>query len=496
MKLGIGGKNKQEQEALLRLAAIVESADDAIIGETLDGTIISWNQGAESIYGYSADEIIGKPISILIEPGRPEEIPKILDIIKRGQKIDHYETVRVGKDGKQINISLTVSPVKDASDKVIGASTIASDITERKRMEEELHAASLYVRSIEASLDLLIIISPEGKIMDANEAAVKVTGVARKKLSGTDFLDYFTEPAKAGEGYQTVLEKGPIKDYPLTIRHTSGKLMDVSCNASVYKDEAGNVLGVFLAARDITERKQAEEKLKQAVEDLKRSNAELERFAYVASHDLQEPLRMVASYTQLLEKRYKDRLDADAHDFINYAVEGAKRMQNLINDLLAYSRIGTRGKTFEPTDCEAVFKAAVTNLDVAIKESKAKVTHDPLPTVIADEGQLIQVFQNLIGNAIRFRRKQPPRVHVTAQPDRDKWVFSVKDNGIGIDPQYFDRIFIIFQRLHSEVPGTGTGLAITKRIVERHGGRIWIESEPGKGSTFLFTIPMKGEKSS
>ena len=493
MKLGIGGKNKQEQEALLRLAAIVESADDAIIGEMLDGTIISWNQGAERIYGYSAAEIIGKPISILIEPDRPDEMPKILDRIKRGQKIDHYETVRVGKGGKQINISLTISPLKDASGKIIGASTIARDITERKRIEEELRVTSLNVRSlIEASFDLLIIISLEGKIMDANEAMVKITGVARKKLIGTDFPDYFIEPAKVSEGYQTVLEKGAVTDYPLTIRHTSGKLTDVSCNASVYKDEAGNVLGVFLAARDISERKQAEEKLKQAVEDLKRSNAELERFAYVASHDLQEPLRMVSSYTQLLEKRYKDKLDADAHDFINYAVDGAKRMQQLINDLLDYSRIGTRGKPLEPTACEAVFKAAVANLDVAIKESKAKVTHDPLPTVMADEGQLVEVFQNLIGNAIKFRGKQPPRVHISAQPDKDKWVFSVKDNGIGIEPQYFDRIFIIFQRLHHELPGTGTGLSIAKIIVERHGGRIWIESQLGKGSTFYFTLQAKG----
>lgn len=239
----------------------------------------------------------------------------------------------------------------------------------------------------------------------------------------------------------------------------------------------------------------SEEELRKTVADLERSNAELERFAYVASHDLQEPLRMVSSYTQLLEKRYKDKLDANAHDFINYAVDGAKRMQNLINDLLTYSRVGTRGKLFEPTDCKAVFDAAIANLDAAIKENKAKVTYDPLPMVMSDEGQLVQLFQNLIGNAIKFHGKKPPRVHVSARPDGDKWVFSIKDNGIGIDPQYFERIFIIFQRLHSEgYPGTGTGLAIAKRIVERHGGRIWIESAPDKGSTFHFTIPMKGGK--
>lgn len=232
------------------------------------------------------------------------------------------------------------------------------------------------------------------------------------------------------------------------------------------------------------------QELKQKSVDLERSNAELERFAYVASHDLQEPLRMVSSYTQLLERRYKDKLDADANDFINYAVDGAKRMQQLINDLLAYSRVGTRGKPFENTDCGAVFDAAIANLSVAIQESNAVVTHDPLPALMADEGQLVQLFQNLISNAIKFRDKRPPKVHVSAKLDGDKWMFSVQDNGIGIDPQYFDRVFVIFQRLQgNNYPGTGVGLSISKKVVERHGGRLWIDSQTGKGSTFYFTLP-------
>jgi len=244
-------------------------------------------------------------------------------------------------------------------------------------------------------------------------------------------------------------------------------------------------------AEEVAERKQAEENLKQTMADLERSNAELERFAYIASHDLQEPLRMVSSYTQLLERRYKDKLDADAHDFIGYAVNGAKRMQQLINDLLTYSRVGTRGKPFESTDCEAVLNAALANLQVAVSESGAVVTHDLLPTVKADEGQLVQLFQNLLDNAIKFHGKEPPRVHVSAEKKDDEWVFSVKDNGIGINPQYFERVFIIFQRLHrEEYRGTGIGLAIAKRIVHRHGGRIWIESELGKGSTFYFALPV------
>ncbi len=257
-----------------------------------------------------------------------------------------------------------------------------------------------------------------------------------------------------------------------------------------------------ILAEEVAERRKAqlslqesEEKLKKMVTDLELSNAELQRFAYVASHDLQEPLRMVSSYTQLLEKRYKDKLDADAHDFINFAVDGAKRMQNLIDDLLAFSRVGTHGKPFSLTNMESVWQAAVDNLQVAIKKSKAKVTHDPLPTLMADEGQLVQLLQNLIGNAIKFHGRELPAVHVSARLENNAWVFAVRDNGIGIESQYFERIFLVFQRLYrEEYPGTGAGLAIAKRIVERHNGRIWLESEPGQGSTFYFSIPEKGEE--
>ncbi len=254
--------------------------------------------------------------------------------------------------------------------------------------------------------------------------------------------------------------------------------------------------------KDITERKHAEEELRRAHADLERkatelqrSNSELEQFAYVASHDLQEPLRMVSSYTQLVLRRYGERLDGDAKEFMAYVVDGAARMKQLIEDLLAYSRVGTRGKEFKPVAVEAAVRRAINNLRAAIEETGASITYDALPTVDADDVQLAQLFQNLMGNALKFRSQSVPRIHVSSKETEAEWEFAVADNGIGIEPQYFERIFMVFQQLHTkgEFPGTGIGLAICKKVVERHGGRIWVISRPGEGSAFHFTLPKQRE---
>lgn len=232
------------------------------------------------------------------------------------------------------------------------------------------------------------------------------------------------------------------------------------------------------------------DELERHAEALARSNAELQQFAYVASHDLQEPLRTISSYVQLLARRYGSQLDSDAQEFISFAVEGTKRMQNLINDLLMLSRVGTRGRELEPTDCKVALDESLANLGAALKDSAAEVTHDPLPTVMADKPQLTQLFQNLIGNAIKFHSGDTPKIHISCQGNGKDYTIGVRDNGIGIDPRHADRIFQVFQRLHDreKYAGTGIGLAICKKIVERHGGRIWVESQPGEGATFLFNL--------
>jgi light-regulated signal transduction histidine kinase (bacteriophytochrome) len=289
------------------------------------------------------------------------------------------------------------------------------------------------------------------------------------------------------------VRNGQRMEHLETVRLTKdGRRLDVSVTVSSVTGEDGQIIGASKIVRDITDRKQAEEALRRSAEDLARSNKDLEQFAYVASHDLQEPLRAVTGFVQLLQQQYGKQLDAKANDYIGYTVDGAKRMQTLIADLLTYSRVGSRSRELKPTDTAASLKRALENLTASIGESAAEITHGELPTVQADEAQLVQLFQNLVGNAIKFRGPEPPKIHVEARRNHDHWLFSVRDNGIGMNPEFSDRIFMIFQRLHSrkKYAGTGIGLAICKKIVERHGGQIWVESQPDQGATFYFTLPV------
>ncbi len=326
------------------------------------------------------------------------------------------------------------------------------------------------------------------------------TKIPRTEIVGTNICNRFSQlnQSKYQLRFKQVFEGGfpaifspqlhqPIIPAPLP--NGQKRIQQTTINAVPAFDGVG--FYALVVIQDITDLTNLLEKRKLTEAELKQSNTELEQFAYIASHDLQEPLRMVTSFTKLLEQRYSGQLDADADQIINFAVDGATRMQVLIEDLLTYSRVGTRGKAFEPTDCEAVFETALSNLGLLVKENSASVKKSPLPTVIADGRQLVQLFQNLIGNAIKYRSEQPPEIYVGAEYQASRWLFWVWDNGIGIDPKHAEKIFRVFQRLHSrqQYPGTGIGLAICQKIVERHGGHIWVKSEPGNGSTFYFTIP-------
>jgi hypothetical protein len=392
--MGAGGKPRQymairaditerkRSEERERQAAVIESSDDAIVSKTLDGAVTAWNRGAEKIFGYSAAEAVGKSMRMLLPEERANEESDILARIAAGENIDHFETVRVRKDGKRIDVSATVSPIRDSRATIVGASSIGRDITKSKADEREIRKLN-------------------------EELARRVAELA---------------------GANQVLE---------------------------------------------------------------RSNIELQQFAYVASHDLQSPLRSISGFVQLLKMEYEGKLDQQAVDWIRRTVQAIEQMQTLIRDLLAYSGVDSRSRPFVQTSFLNVFNDVIALLAPSIRDSMGQVTCGDLPTVIGDHSQLVQLMQNLIGNGLKYHGDKPPHVHVSAERKGDEWTLSVRDNGIGIEAKHYERIFEMFKRLHDqkEYPGTGIGLAICRRVVERHNGRIWLESEPGHGSVFHFTIP-------
>ena len=466
-----------------------------------DRKLVLFNQHYPELFDYPAGflrvgisfEEILRFNSARVKRTAPESESYIRDRLAEIQSKIPSRREHVRPDGKVIAVRFTPTPEG-------GFINTYVDITARKQAEADAaRNAAILKATLENMADGVRVFDKDLRLVVCNRRSLDMFGFPHELgETGTPYERYM----------HLTLERGDYGD--CTPEQLKAKLSRVEAGVSSIAEHQlpdGRVIqkmrnpmpdGGFVSTYlDITDRKRAEQavveqgrQLLQAMEELQRSNAELEQFAYVASHDLQEPLRMVASYCQLLQRRYADKLDQDANEFITFAVEGAKRMQNLINDLLLYSRVGAKNKEFVPTALERILADALANLAIAVEDTCAVITHDPLPQVKGDGIQLLQLMQNLIGNAIKFRRDEPVRIHIGAQREQDRWLISVTDNGIGIEPQYAERIFLIFQRLHTraQYPGTGIGLSVCKKIVERHGGKIWVEPAPTQGSLFKFSL--------
>jgi len=489
---------KMLQESEERFRSLIETTSDWIWEVDQNGIYTYSSPKIIDILGYRPEEIIGKTPFDLMPFDEADYVKKIFQSIVQSQKpFELLENMNQHKDGRLITLETSGVPIFDKNGEFQGYRGIDRDITERKKAEETIRESEEKFKGIfDFAADALHLMVGD-KFIDNNQKAIQMYGYKTKEeMLGTTPMDISPErqpdgqlsSEKAIQYIQEALAGKPQIFYWKHKRRDTGELFDVEVMLSSIV--LGGKTYLLASERDITERMKAERELKRTMEELKISNEELEQFAYVASHDLQEPLRMVASFTQLLQQRYQDKLDQDANEFINFAVDGATRMQGLINDLLILSRVGTRGNPFKATDMNIILQDVLDNVTQSIKETDATITNDPLPVVIADDSQMIQLLQNLISNAIKFHGGEPPRIHVSGEVKANEGIFSVKDNGIGIDSKYFEKIFVIFQRLHKKEKygGTGIGLAVCKKIVQRHGGKIWVESELGKGSTFYFTI--------
>ncbi len=504
----------------LRFRLLVSAVKDyAIFMLDSNGYVRTWNDGAQNIKGYQAHEIIGKHFSVFypeedIRAGKPiRELQ-----IAASEGVYKEEGERLRKDGTRFFANVTLTALYDADGKLQGFGKVTRDITEKRRTEEALKALthSLEQRVRQATLELVL---KEAQLtLIAHSLPVLIAYIDHNQLyrfNNETYEKWFGKPAKEYLG-KAVREVVGEKAYAVLRPHLERSLQDgvtadfetfldyprssrwVHCMYVPDRAEDGTVRGVVALIDDITTRKRHEEELKQHSESLARANAELiasntelSQFAHVSSHDLKEPLRMVKAYTQLLAQRFDGKLEAEDQQYMAFITEGAARMEALINDLLAYAAVGKVEHSFERVDLNALVDDVVHDLSATIREKNATVSFEKLPTIYGSRNELVQVFQNLIGNGIKFNTSPRPEVRVGVKSENGNWVVSITDNGIGLDPAFASQIFVIFQRLHSrsEYPGTGIGLAICKKVIERHGGKIWVESAPGTGSRFLFTLP-------
>ena len=493
------------RESEARFRAVVDSANEGILVYDSALKVTAGNAAAERIIGLPLAEMVGKPgfTSLLPcvrddgTPLAPEDRPTRVSV-RSGKPLTGHVMgiVRADKSVTWLDVN-TGFLRRPGESGFYGIVSTISDITARRHAEQALRDSEERFRQTFQLAASGICEVVDGRFVRVNRSLCEILGYSEDHLLGMTVKEVsHPEDRDVTDADRARIHSGEIDSARFEKRYVRADGVVVWCEVAIalVRSVDGHPLYEIAVFDDVTERKENEVALREAHEELKRSNAELEQFAYVASHDLQEPLRMVSSYTQLLLRRYGDRLDGDAREFTAYIVDGAARMKQLIEDLLAYSRVGTKGKEFKPVPVESALRRAIVNLRAAIDESGAAVTYDALPVVEADDTQLAQLFQNLIGNALKFRSASVPRIHVSCIQKPTEHEIVVADNGIGIEAQYFERIFMVFQRLHNkgEYPGTGIGLAICKKVVERHGGHIWVESKPDEGSAFHFTLPKEG----
>jgi len=514
-----------EQREWLRVT--LTSIGDAVMTTDTEGRITFLNPIAAALTGWSMEEATGKPALEVFRIVSEENRGPAEDIIGR---VLHEQCAvalanhiaLVARDGHEIPIEDSAAPIRDATGKVSGVVLVFHDVTESRRTREALRQSEAQLRTTLESLTEGVVISDlDGGILYWNRACLEMHGYADQEellRRLPEFNDTFELATMKGEPLpleqwplSRILRGETVRDCPLRLRRLNDGMERIFLyGGTIARDTEGKPVVAFVSVKDITERRRMEEELRRARDELEvrvqertvelqsymqrleQSNQALREFAYIASHDLQEPLRTVSSFVQLLERRHKGKLGSDADQYISYAVDGARRMKSLIDDLLQYSKLDTQGNPFEPTDMERVLKKTISSLRAGIENSGAIISHDPLPTLPVDPSQMARLFQNLIGNALKFHGVEPLKIHVSAQSRNGEWLFSIKDNGIGMDKKFSERIFKIFQRLHTkeEYPGTGIGLAVCKKIVERHGGKIWVESALGEGATFYFTVPV------
>lgn len=482
---------KRMEVAIARLASIVESSDDAIIGVDQNGIIASWNQSAARMFGYDSAEIVGKPVSILAPSQQvEEEMTRMLARIRKGERIAHFETQRKCKTGESIDISLSISPIISESGQIVGASKIARDIRKRKKVDAALRDSEERFRMLAETVpDILFIADAQGVITFLSARFFSEMGLPQKEVDlHSAFLNAIhpDDTERVSELWKACIENRHVFHSEFRLKKMGGRCRWVVTRALAVTDSKGATLQWIGASTDI-------DQLKKVERALIRSNGELRQFAYAAAHDLQEPLRNVVNAAGMVALRAGSRLDQSDRDFLNFCIEGAKRMHGMIKDLLAFTTV-VGGPPAGPVDCDAaeVIKDVQANLFLAINESQATIHYSELPRLAVERVHLLQLFQNIIGNALKYRFPQrPPVIRVTAIRQSESWQFEISDNGIGFNPEYNERIFGVFKRLHQrhEFPGSGIGLAICARIVAHYGGSIWAEGRLNEGTTIFFTLP-------